>query len=275
MIKRAKEIMLSALCLTLVVVMITGCGKSSGQETATKENDKPYYYNEENNERYEAYKTENPELTEDEVIWHVEADLDKTAYEDMTVIDQADENNDLLLVNKHFCFREGFEPEDLVDVGDGQKATSKTAAAYEEMSEDAKKESMSLNVRSGYRSIALQTKYYNNYKNVYGEEKADMYSAKPRSSEHHTGRALDIVADDWSFDTFENTAEGKWLHENAWKYGFILRYGKYITDITGYAYESWHVTFVGKEAAKTMKEEGIKSLEEYWVKYVKYEKTAS
>lgn len=61
------------------------------------------------------------------------------------------------------------------------------------------------------------------------------------------------------------------MHENGYKYGFILRYGKDIVDITGYMYEPWHITYVGKEAATIMHDEGIKSLEEYYVKYVMYQ----
>ncbi len=260
--KRAVSLVL--LC-TVISMVFTGCG------TKEKEDDKPYYYNEANRERYEAYHKENPDLSEDEVIWRVEADIDKDDYEDITVISKEDENNDLLLINKHFRLRDGFKPKDLVDTGNSQLATKKTTAAYKKMAKAAKAEGLTLNIRSGYRSLATQKEYYTRYKNAYGAKKANLYSAKPGSSEHHTGRALDLVAEDWSFENFYKTDSCKWVHKNAWKYGFIVRYGKDITDVTGYAYESWHVTYVGEDVSKTMHDEGIKTLEEYWVKYVKYD----
>lgn len=267
-----KSLICAALLCIIGSVVLVGCGSNEVADSKKEKskNEKPYYYNEENKERYEAYSNKHPKLSEDEVIWRVEADIDKTPYKDMKLISKEDENNDILLVNKHFCFRDDFEPKDLKNTGNGQMATSKTVDAYKKMASDAKKEGLALNVRSGYRSIAHQRRNYSNCIKAYGKEYTNDYIARPTTSEHHTGRALDLVDDKWDFDTFDKSESCKWLHKNAWKYGFILRYQKDITKITGYAYESWHVTYVGEEAAKTMHDEGIKSLEEYWVKYIKY-----
>lgn len=62
---------------------------------------------------------------------------------------------------------------------------------------------------------------------------------------------------------YEDTTEGKWLKENAHKYGFILRYPKGKEEITGYKFEPWHFRYVGKEAAKVIFEKDL-TLEEYF-----------
>lgn len=86
-----------------------------------------------------------------------------------------------------------------------------------------------------------------------GKEAADLYSAAPGHSEHQTGLAMDLTTVDANFDlveSFADTNEGKWLAENASKYGFIIRYPKEKIDITGYAFEPWHIRYVGKPYAK-------------------------
>ena len=85
------------------------------------------------------------------------------------------------------------------------------------------------------------------------------------TSEHQTGLAADIVAagNQVLEEEQENTPEQQWLMEHCWEYGFILRYPKDKTDLTGVGYEPWHYRYVGVEAAQEMKESG-QCLEEYW-----------
>ena len=64
-------------------------------------------------------------------------------------------------------------------------------------------------------------------------------------------------------DTFGETEEGKWVSENANKYGFIVRYPKGKEDITGYMYEPWHIRYLGVELATGVYESGL-TLEEYF-----------
>lgn len=78
------------------------------------------------------------------------------------------------------------------------------------------------------------------------------YSAYPGTSEHQTGLCVDFITDSMGgnlTEAFEDTAAFDWLSENAYKFGFILRYPKGKEDITGYTYEPWHYRFVGREAA--------------------------
>ncbi len=63
-------------------------------------------------------------------------------------------------------------------------------------------------------------------------------------------------------DTFGNTDEGKWVSENAHRFGFIVRYPKGKEDITGYFYEPWHIRYLGVELATKVYESGL-TLEEY------------
>ena len=106
---------------------------------------------------------------------------------------------------------------------------------------------------------------FNRYVEKDGYDNAMMYSAKPRHSEHETGLAFDIGGADqalWLKDAFEATEEGIWLKENAHRFGFILRYPKGKTDITGYIYEPWHFRYIGIEDARKIYELDI-TLEEY------------
>lgn len=99
-----------------------------------------------------------------------------------------------------------------------------------------------------------------------GKENADRYSARPGHSEHQTGLAFDIgekgKEDLWLTSAFGETAAGKWLANNAYKYGFILRYPKGKEEITGFMYESWHFRYVGDEIALETFNSDV-TLEEY------------
>lgn len=91
------------------------------------------------------------------------------------------------------------------------------------------------------------------------------YSAKPGQSEHQTGLCVDFITSDMNGDlteAFEETAAFAWLAENAYKFGFILRYPKEKESITGYTYEPWHYRFVGREAATDIHNGGM-TLEQY------------
>ena len=90
------------------------------------------------------------------------------------------------------------------------------------------------------------------------EHEAEKWVAKPGTSEHELGLAVDINA--------EGQTDGnrlyQWLAEHSWKYGFILRYPAEKEEITGIDYEPWHFRYVGKQAAKEMYEQDL-CLEEY------------
>lgn len=155
----------------------------------------------------------------------------------------------IIIVNKVYSLPKDYDP----------KVNKTALKALKNMQADAKVLGLDLSLISGYRSYETQNKLYNKYVKKDGEEIANTYSAKPGHSEHQTGLAFDIGSVDRAF---ANTSEAKWIEENAHLYGFIVRYPKDKTDITGYIYEPWHVRYLGKENAKKVWESGL-TLEEY------------
>lgn len=112
-------------------------------------------------------------------------------------------------------------------------------------------------IASGYRSFDLQTMYYTNYVNTYGQTEADMFSARPGTSEHQTGLAVDLSLSSrlcYLEVCFGETEAGKWLSANAHEYGFIIRYPQNKSEVTGYQFEPWHLRFVGEDLAKALGE---------------------
>ena len=186
-------------------------------------------------------------------------------------------NNDYLgiLVNKSHPLAEDYVPSDLVPVnvpfayiGDDSRNYMRepAARALENMFRDAQAEGLNLIGVSGYRSYERQKDIYEKNLAVKGEAYTSLYSARPGTSEHQTGLAMDIstpaIRSALTTD-FEDTPEGKWLRENAPSYGFILRYPAGKENITGYAYEPWHFRYVGNNLAAYLKKEGL-TLEEYY-----------
>ena len=177
----------------------------------------------------------------------------------------------LVLVNKTHPMTKDYAADDLVtvehcdqDVGntDTRKMRKVAADAFEELYAGAQDAGYDILMRTGYRSYKYQTTLYNSYVSKNGEEKANTYSAKPGQSEHQTGLCCDVGRKGKGLTTFDGTDEAKWIAENAWKYGFILRFPEGKSDITGYIYESWHIRYVGKDAAKIIYEHNW-TLEEY------------
>ncbi|WP_412888608.1 D-alanyl-D-alanine carboxypeptidase family protein [Bacillus sp. 1P06AnD] len=183
--------------------------------------------------------------------------------------------NLLALVNKTYSLPENYIPGDLVraDVdysfGDAQieKALMRkeAATALSDMFKGAKQEGIELFAVSGYRSYIRQQSVFNNDAAKKGIDETKKLVAVPGESEHQTGLSMDISAHSANLDlvqSFENTAEGKWLAANAHKYGFILRYPKGKENITKYEYEPWHFRYVGKKYAATIYENNL-TLEEF------------
>lgn len=134
--------------------------------------------------------------------------------------------------------------------------------AFSMMQKDASILGLSLQITSGYRSFYTQKSIYQNYVLMDGEKNADTYSARPGHSEHQTGLAFDLNSITMDFIY---TDEGKWVSENCYQYGFIIRYPKGKESITGYMYEPWHLRYVGSNLARILYNEGAWiTLEEYF-----------
>lgn len=126
-------------------------------------------------------------------------------------------------------------------------------AAFQELAAEASLSGYDLVAFSTYRSYDYQTQLYDRYVTNDGQEAADRYSARPGYSEHQTGLAFDIgeklFEQHFARESFGETAAGRWVAANAYKYGFIMRYPKGSEKITGYMYEPWHFRYIGVELA--------------------------
>lgn len=157
--------------------------------------------------------------------------------------------NGILIANKSYPLPSDYNP--------GVDPTAQSA--LNDMIAAAKNDGLTLWLRSGFRSYETQKTLYNGYARRDGTAAADRYSARPGYSEHQTGLAFDLNS---LSQSFADTAEGKWLAEHCYEYGFIIRYPKDKESVTGYMYEPWHVRYLGAETAKSVYESGL-TLEEY------------
>jgi D-alanyl-D-alanine carboxypeptidase len=134
------------------------------------------------------------------------------------------------------------------------------ARPLKEMFAAAQAEGHTLMVGSAYRSADLQTLYFNNYVQASGLEMANQYSAKPGQSEHQLGLSVDISTlsqQCYLSECFISTPDGQWLADNAYKFGFFMRYPKDKEAITGYSFEPWHYRYVGVDLATAIHQSGL------------------
>lgn len=178
----------------------------------------------------------------------------------------------ILLVNPWNYLPEGYAAE-TVDINGWQYVDIRCYEPLMQMLDDCRTAGLSPYVASAYRTHGDQIYLYNNkiqrlINEGYSEAEAKVLAgtvvAVPGTSEHELGLALDLVDDSYRNldEAQENTPVQKWLMENSWKYGFILRYPSSKSDITGIIYEPWHYRYVGKTVAKEVYESGL-CLEEY------------
>ena len=190
---------------------------------------------------------------------------------ELRVLRTSDDGDLLVLVNKYYGVSKKYTPKNLVSVPSSYgtysniKLKKQAFDAYKTMLAAAKKEGLNFKICSAYRTYGTQKSLFFGYKKSWGLKRTYLYSAYPGRSEHHTGLAIDLLTgrNGWRLDdSFAKTRESKWVAANCAKYGFIIRYPKNKTNITGYAYEPWHLRYVGTDAAKTIMSKGI-TLEEY------------
>lgn len=182
----------------------------------------------------------------------------------------------LILINKEHPIDATYSFE-LKKITGKYSADTRICDAVQEMLEAGKKDGVSLILCSAYRDYNRQVELFNTnveslmkqgYSYVDSYNKVAESLTIPGSSEHQAGLAVDIVTPRYQMlnDGFGETPAGKWLAENCYKYGFILRYPKGKEDITGITYEPWHFRYVGVEAATQISKENI-ALEEYLEQY--------
>lgn len=139
--------------------------------------------------------------------------------------------------------------------------------AFNELVKAAKEAGFTLYADSAYRPAWYQQKVLDFYRSELGE-KAYEKVALPGYSEHQLGYSIDLASlenGQYIDELTDDMPVTKWVHENCAKFGFILRYPKGKENITGYAYEPWHIRFVGQELAEKLAETNL-TLEEYKLK---------
>lgn len=222
-----------------------------------------------NIDRYIDYKEKNDTLSNEEIVKNVNMNLDYDFYTNS--MDSLNKDTVYLLVNKFYYLDSAYEPIDLKTISytysNGTKLKEVAANAFELMANDAKAAGYTLKGISGYRSYSTQNNIYNSYLTSDPVDVVDTYSARPGYSEHQTGLAIDVSNGVTSYNQFGSSTTFTWMNENAYKYGFILRYQQGKENVTGYKYEPWHYRYVGNDIAKIIHDNNI-SLEEYYAIYL-------
>ncbi len=224
-------------------------------------------------DRYIVYHEKNPNLSMEDVVTRVNIGLDQDYY---TNTKESPYLNQVYILSNKYTTLSDYVPENLEKVSSSCSTGTRylvreARLAFEEMCTDAKQEGYTINAMSTYRSYEYQVGLYQRYVDQDGVEKADTYSARPGFSEHQTGLVVDVDNRKTAYTSFDTTKEYTWMQENAYKYGFILRYPEGKENITGYTYESWHYRYVGKEIASYIQENHI-TFDEYYVRFIEGKK---
>ena len=179
----------------------------------------------------------------------------------------------LLLVNYKNAMPENYDI--ALKKVSGYNVDKRIASSLSAMIKAAKKDGVKLKITSAYRTIATQTRLYNNgltkrlnagmpYEAAVAER--NLYNAEPGKSEHNLGLALDFISGGSLDESFARSSQAAWLEAHAHEYGFILRYEADKVDVTKIAWEPWHYRYVGVEAATAIHASGV-CLEEYFINY--------
>jgi len=177
-----------------------------------------------------------------------------------------DESWKLVLVNADHPLPEGFTVQ-LKALRNGHHVDERIYPELQQMFDDARAAGIYPLINESFRTAERQQEIMDKYIAGYEAQgmshdeavkKAHSVVAEPGTSEHQLGLALDIIAE---FDA-DSTATWSWLKDNAWRYGFILRYPADKVDITGIDYEPWHYRYVGVPTAEEITKQGL-CLEEY------------
>jgi zinc D-Ala-D-Ala carboxypeptidase len=160
----------------------------------------------------------------------------------------------LYRVDKAQALPAGYVPADLVDLDGkglsvsrpGHRLRAAAFRALQAMDAAARAEKVNLLVSSSYRSYEYQVEVFGRTVKEMGKARAEMVSAAPGHSQHQLGEAIDFGS---ITDAFAQTKASHWLAANARRFGFSLSFPKGMSEITGYAWESWHYRYIGKAAA--------------------------
>ena len=181
----------------------------------------------------------------------------------------SDGNYPLALVTKVTTLKSSYAPTDLVRIPEYMYPArelwlrEEALRKLEQLWQAASDEGVTLTIISAYRSYDYQKTLFQNYANSYGEEAANRFSARPGQSEHQLGTTVDFGGTTVDLKAaYADTEQGRWLAENAYKFGFAMSYPEGKEEITGYIFEPWHYRYIGLEAAAEWYLSGL-SLKEF------------
>lgn len=224
-------------------------------------------FDENNLERYLNYskkKKYNLKTT----VTYVNIGLDLEGYSKYSVYTTEEAENDLtVLVNKYHKLPDDYEASDLVPLKNNSNYSLRkpAAEAFVKLTEAANKDNVIFYPFSAYRSFKTQEVLYNRYKTRDGEKAADTYSARPGFSEHQLGLAVDVRSE--SLPNNLTNEHYKWMLDNSYKYGFIIRYPKGKQQITQFIEEPWHIRYLGIDLATKVHDSGL-TYDEYYDLYM-------
>ncbi|MCR5217631.1 MAG: M15 family metallopeptidase [Treponema sp.] len=211
------------------------------------------------------------QFADDEQIEDFLADLNEILKEEKTF--SKDDVSLFYLIDKKHNIGSDYVPAELIPVKQNnlfnvsRNDLSLRSEAYDalcNLSKAALADGIKLMVSSTYRSYTYQTGLFNRYVAQDGVELAERYSARPGTSQHQLGVAVDFgsITDDWG-----DTKMGQWVYNNAARYGWSLSFPKGYEDVTGYMWECWHFRYVGVKACR-FQEKWFRNIQQYMLEYI-------
>lgn len=161
------------------------------------------------------------------------------------------------VANKRVALPSTFTPS-LVTATGSFRLRRESAAAYGTLRQAAARAGHPTGFTSAYRSYAGQLSLYNSYVRSLGRAGADRQCARAGHSEHQLGLSIDLKG------SVGTSALAQWISSNAWRYGFIVRYPRTATAVTGFEWEPWHVRYVGVPLAADYTRRNATALESYF-----------
>ena len=164
-----------------------------------------------------------------------------------------------VLVDKRHALPQDYVPTDLVALDtypittnrSGHRLSRRVMPDLLAMVEAARIDGIELMVSSAYRSFDYQDRLYQRHVDQLGREAADLVSARPGHSQHQLGSAVDFGS---ISEGYGETANGRWVAQHAWRFGFSLSYPRGATERTGYSYEPWHFRYIGRVGTRLERE---------------------
>lgn len=192
---------------------------------------------------------------------------------DLDIVMKANTDDLLILADKKNYLSKDYIPSDLVNLKPNNayllnrndlSLRIPVEKALTEMALAAQKDDVKIVVSSTYRSYDYQDALYQRNVKQLGKEVADRESARPGTSQHQLGTAIDFGS---ITDEFAQTKAGIWLNDNAGVYGFSLSFLQGYESVTGYRWESWHFRYIGKEAVSFQKK-WFNNVQQYMIEFI-------